>query len=291
MVTSIDLELRFPSASLCLYLTVALCLRLDTLSQAATAGQDVELRMLNSTQGFKMFGATANDETGKIVQSAGDVNGDGIDDILVGSVNFGLNSGVVYVIFGHSYTEGAMPDVDFGSFQTSTVNGFRIIGDEDGITSWCGLGDVNGDNIGDIMIGSENVDLAYVIFGCNTTTTGSVVLDLSLGTFVASAQLGFCLYGPGGSIGRTVGGPGDVNGDGINDMLVSAPMRSLPETGFVEAGMVYVIFGRNVASGTGVTPFANIMLTSLETTTVDGFVIFGAAQGNNLGSVVTVPET
>ncbi len=113
------------------------------------------------TNGFKLIGEVRGDYTGHEVSGVGDVNGDGIDDVIVGSEYAGFNgtySGAAYVIFGSD--QGFPPLFDLTSLDSTT--GVKI------------LGDVNGDGINDIFVGAsgadgppgfENAGASYIIFG------------------------------------------------------------------------------------------------------------------------------
>ena len=116
-------------------------------------------------------GENTEDWAGYAVSSAGDVNGDGFDDLIVGAFGDdagGSNAGAAYVVFGQAGGFGTvnLDDVALGS------GGFKIVGesadDRAGI-SVSGAGDVNGDGIDDLVIGdwtSNGGDsAAYVIYG------------------------------------------------------------------------------------------------------------------------------
>ena len=85
----------------------------------ASGFADIDLATLTAAQGFRIFGADAGDQAGRSVSSAGDVNGDGFDDLIVGA-RFGdaygdakLDAGESYVIFGKA---SGFADIDlFGA--------------------------------------------------------------------------------------------------------------------------------------------------------------------------------
>ena len=118
---------------------------------------------LNGSNGFVLNGIDSGDRSGISVSSAGDVNGDGIDDLIIGadSADPNLsNSGESYVVFGSTAGFGA-------SFELSSLssgngsNGFVLNGidtsDFSGF-SVSSAGDINGDGIDDLIIGAFLAD-------------------------------------------------------------------------------------------------------------------------------------
>src|SRR6185312_15451683 len=110
-------------------------------------GSLVDLASLSAADGFKILGDANNDHAGRSVSAAGDVNGDGFADILVGAYandSGGADAGAAYVIFGKSAGFGT--PIDLASL--SAADGFKIQGDAAG--DYAGIsvssaGDVNGD--------------------------------------------------------------------------------------------------------------------------------------------------
>jgi len=126
------------------------------------------LTTLNGSNGFEISG-------GSVLSSAGDVNGDGINDLIIGNPNADINgntdSGQSYVVFGNS--NGFRFNLDLSSLNVRdgfAINGIKA-GDSAGIVS--SAGDVNGDGIADLIIGAPGADAngisgsgqSYVIFG------------------------------------------------------------------------------------------------------------------------------
>ncbi|MDP3549336.1 MAG: cadherin-like domain-containing protein [Novosphingobium sp.] len=236
---------------------------------AGTTRANIDLTSLAASDGFIIHGNAGDDQAGSSVSSAGDINGDGFVDLIVGARfgdNGGSNAGEAYVIFGKAGATRA--NIDLTSLTAS--NGFIIQGDEGGDRagySVSSAGDVNGDGFADLIVGADagdnggtNAGEAYVIFG----KTGATRVDIDL-TSLAAID-GFIIQGDvaGDYAGRSVSSAGDINGDGFADIVVGAPYG---DNGGNYAGEAYVIFGK--AGATRV----DIDLTSLSAS--DGFIIQG----------------
>jgi Ca2+-binding RTX toxin-like protein len=181
---------------------------------------------LNGTNGFKIAGVAANDNSGRAVSAAGDVNGDGYDDLLIGApradVN-GTDAGSVYVLFGKA--SGFAASINLA--QIDGTNGFRIqgaaAGDQAGRTV-SAAGDVNGDGLDDFLIGAPYADpnggnsgAAYLIFGQAEQRNfyGTAGAD----NFTGGGLADFILGGLGKDVLRGVGGDDEIFGGDGNDIL------------------------------------------------------------------------
>jgi len=152
----------------------------------------VQLSDLDGINGFQLDGEAAGDESGYSVRRAGDVNGDGIYDVIVGA-HFAdpsgkSNAGRSYVIFGHMgnwTTPMQLSNLD-------GTNGFRldgeVSGDESGY-SVGNIGDPNGDGIDDIVICPYNsLNIAYIVFGRSAPIIVNNQLTISEGQIVTLDQ-------------------------------------------------------------------------------------------------------
>jgi hypothetical protein len=266
------------------------------------ARQVLDLTDLSPADGFIIQGDVAGDQLGQSVSSAGDVNGDGIDDIIVGAFagdDGGSEAGEAYVIFGKDgggwgTTVGGRQVLDLTNL--SPTDGFIIQGDVAGDQlgySVSSAGDVNGDGIDDIIVGARqgddggsNAGEAYVIFGkagggWGAEVGGRQVLDLTN----LSPTDGFIIQGDVANdlLGISVSSAGDVNGDGIDDIIVGA---NGGDDGGSAAGEAYVIFGKADGSwGTEVGGRQVLDLTNLAPE--DGFIIQGDAANDELGVAVS----
>jgi hypothetical protein len=188
-----------------------------------SAASQGRLSSLDGGIGFRLDGAATNDKSGHSVASAGDVNGDGFADLIIGAPGADpYNSGTSYVMFGKA--SGFTAKIDLSSLNGS--NGFRLDGVSAGDFSGqsvAGAGDVNGDGFADVIVGAATAGVnysgaSYVVFGKATGFAASI--DLS----TLDGSNGFRLDGVAAydQIGRSVATAGDVNGDGFGDLIVGA---------------------------------------------------------------------
>ncbi len=204
-------------------------------------GVDVDLNALGSA-GYKISAASGDCQTGFSVASAGDVNTDGREDILIGDqcadANGSLSSGAAYVVFGKA---NATP-VDLDTLGAS--GGYHIEGADAGDragTAVANAGDVNNDDRPDQVIGAPQAGTgvegaAYVVFG----KTSSSAVDLG-----ALGSGGFAMSGayPNDNTGVSVAGGRDFNGDGRTDVIVGADLADF--NGRTSSGSAYVVYGKS----------------------------------------------
>jgi hypothetical protein len=194
--------------------------------------------VMDNTADVILTGAAEIDFFGNSVSTAGDVNGDGYSDVIVGAYKNdagGSNAGRAYIYFG-----GASMDnlVDVTLTGEATLDNFGY--------SVSTAGDVNGDGYSDVIVGAPNNDAggtfagrAYIYFGGNVMdNTADVILT-------GAAEMDF--------FGNSVSTAGDVNGDGYSDVIVGAANN---DAGGADAGRAYIYFGGNVMDNT-----ADVILT------------------------------
>lgn len=189
------------------------------------------------SHGFVIDGAALDDESGFAVSGGGDVDGDGLDDLLVTSVLAAGGAGRAWVVFGK--TDGAAVDLADVALGTGgfVITG-ELAGDEAGHAAAI-VDDVDGDGLADVLLGAPLAGAAgraYLVHG----KADGLAVDLA---DVAMGLGGFVLEGDGGGedAGTAVAGAGDVNGDGLGDLAVGAPEGGPIPSG----GRTYVVFGRS----------------------------------------------
>jgi Ca2+-binding RTX toxin-like protein len=243
-------------------------------------GATLDLSSLDGTNGYAIRGGGAGDGLGLAVSAAGDINNDGIADLIVGARQGEASSGLSYVVFGTAEARAATVDVR----TLNGNNGFSISGIDAGDLSGMSVssaGDLNNDGFDDLIIGAPNGDPggrsnageAYVLFG----KTGGFAASIDLASL--NGTNGFTINGvtAGDYAGWSVASVGDLNNDGIDDVAIGALYAD--PAGKISAGQVYILYGRNGGFG------SMVNLSSLTSST--GSIISGAIAGDLTGYAVS----
>lgn len=185
----------------------------------------------------------SGDRAGSSITSAGDVNGDGFDDILISAPGYDaddMDAGKVYLILGHS---GLWPEIYPLDQSNAGFTGEASYGlNNSGLAS---LGDLNQDGLDDFIIGASRYDnergAAYIIYGQQNGWIHATLSEQSAITIVGENK--------GDRFGSSIANVGDFNGDGVSDIVVGAKDY---DQGDADVGKVYLFSSLgSVASQSG----------------------------------------
>jgi hypothetical protein len=252
---------------------------------------------MDNTADVTMTGEATSNYFGQSVASAGDVNGDGYSDAIVGAPNYNSNQGRVYIYLGGSSMDNTADVIMVGEAGSRFGQSVAVAGDVNGdgysdaivggiqrayiyfggspmnstadVTmtgegamngfgcSVASAGDTNGDGYGDAIVG-DSIGRVYIYFGNSTMDSTADV------TMTGEAT--------GNDFGYSVASAGDVNGDGYSDAIVGAKSYNSSQ------GRVYIYFG-----GTTMNNAADITMTGEATSNQFGYSVASAGDVNRDG--------
>ena len=214
----------------------------------ATPPASIDLTSIVSgdgSTGVAINGMTSLIQPGVEISSAGDINSDGFDDVMLATpkatVTDKAEVGQISVVFGRSSFPAVIELSDIASGDGSSgfiING--ILAYDVAGTSIGAIGDLNNDSIDDIIIGAPKADpngagsgQAYVIFGRSAGDLFPAMMELA-DLLTGDGSRGFVIDGEYGDMGQSVNSAGDLNNDGLVDAAIGAPYAN-------GAGAVYVV--------------------------------------------------
>jgi len=221
---------------------------------------------LNGNNGVRLDGIEPGDYFGASVSGAGDVNGDGFADLLIGAQGAGITGGA-YLVYGSASGIGSGGLLDVSTLDGA--NGVRLNGIDQGDgfgSSVSGAGDINGDGFADLLIGASGGDPGgdldagetYLVYGSASGIGSGGILDVA--TLDGNNGVRIDGIDPDDRSGHPVSGAGDINGDGFDDLLIAAHLAD--PGGANEAGETYLVYGSGSGIGIG---------GVLDLATLDGF--------------------
>ncbi len=235
---------------------VVLASSLDTMGTFSLADAD-----------YKILGESERDYAGYALSSAGDVDGDGLDDLLVGASGHesgGRFAGAAYVILASSLASDPPTDLSQADY--------KFVGES--TENWAGYsvstaGDVDGDGLADLLVGADGDEggwqahASYLILGGSLGSTSTLDLSQADYKFIGESSYDYA---------SQVSTAGDVDGDGLDDIIIGAGGR---DEGATNAGAAYVILGSSLTEP-GTVDLA-----------VADYVLLGERSGDSAGSTVS----
>jgi hypothetical protein len=218
---------------------------------------------LNTAVVLKIEGNQAESSMGRSVASAGDINGDGYSDIIVGAPNYDnveYDEGVAFVYHGSASGVSITAPIMLESNQTNSIFGYSV----------AAAGDVNGDGYSDIIVGAGYYNNGQGGEGAAFTYHGSPSgISLTTAVMIERNQAG-------ATMGLSVAGAGDVNGDGYSDVIVGVRYY---DGGQDNEGAAFVYHG----SASGLNTASVTMIESNQVDANMGWSVAGAGDVNGDG--------
>ncbi len=197
---------------------------------------------MNNIADVIMTGEATNNVFGGSVSGAGDVNGDGYSDVIIGAGNYSFQTGRTYVYYGGASMNNTA-DVTMTGESTNYYFGGSV----------SGSGDINGDGYSDVIVGAQASSKAFIFYGGASMNN---IADVTMAGEAISDRFGL-----------SVSAAGDVNGDGYSDVIVGADIYS------IQTGRAYVFYG-----GASMNNIADVTMTG--EATYDNFGISVSTAGD-----------
>lgn len=224
-----------------------------------------------------------NSQLGLSVASAGDFDGDGMDDIIVGGGDHlvdGVCGTSVYLLFGADYPTQQVLSAEVGADVVLNAqacnNGFG--------RSVASAGDFNGDGLDDVIVGAfvddagfpyNGIGSAFIFFGGQTGTISDPDSNADVVLNGEGGLVGF------GAFGFSVASAGDFNGDGLDDVVVGDQFYTAGTFSFLGVGGAFVFFGGQ--TGTLVASDADLIVSAQGISDFLGFSVASAGDFNGDG--------
>lgn len=225
-----------------LVMPVALC------SLSVDPSELYTLEVLDTTleDGLGIFGGSANGGFGTSIENVGDINGDGLDDIVIGEPGYDGNKGRAIVVFGNETDLPSMMadragESPYGFSVTTSIENSSLG------YSVSGGGDYNGDGINDIIVGAYGNSTVVVLWGRSENTWSGIDIDTDM-----TSTIGIKITGEqsGSQFGFALANLGDFNNDTFDDFVIGAPLANDMGEGSVgvNQGVIYMVFGEETGT-------------------------------------------
>jgi hypothetical protein len=206
----------------------------------ASLGTDTEILASESD-----YIITGTEQFGRSLASAGDIDGDGLDDIIIGNYSddsAGTNAGAAFVFLGSSFgavRERTDDEADYkltGAYENDNA-GYAV----------AGAGDVDGDGLDDVIIGAPNNPDGDLYAGCAYIVLGNRFADDRTLDLLVDAD--YQLFGDYeyDYRGQAVAGVGDVDGDGLDDVAIGS-LRDPDSHSHGSNGTIYIVLGADLGT-------------------------------------------
>jgi hypothetical protein len=237
----------------------------DNLAQEG----DIAPTSLISSPAQTLNGETTDDDFGYPVATAGDVNGDGYADVIVGAYLYNNTTGRAYLYLGSANGLSATPA--FTATGEGPLNAFGFAAGT--------AGDVNGDGYADVILGASNYD--------GSSGQGRVYFHLGSASGLSASPVLTITGKPGSNFGLSATTAGDVNGDGYADVIIGAPTSFVTDTGhaYLYLGSASGLSSTPALTGTGDASSYGFLVGTAGDVNGDGYadVIVGEHRSNNSG--------
>jgi hypothetical protein len=215
---------------------------------------------MDSTADITLTGGASEDYFGEKVSGAGDLNGDGYDDVIVGARGndtIDYDAGAAYIYFGAASMH-ITPDLSLFGFAYEDLFGICV----------SGAGDVNNDGYSDVIVGANQNDTGGNDAGSAYIYLGGASMDNTTDVvFYGGASMDL--------FGSAVSDAGDVNNDGFDDVIIGAWWNG--SAGYV-SGSAYIYFGKASMDST-----ADVVMTGTATGDYFGLAVSSAGDLNKDG--------